>query len=136
MQLNPYLAFDGQCEAAFKFYEEALGGKIAMLMTYAQSPQPDQTPPGMQDKVMHARMTVGDTVLMGSDAPTGRYQAMKGCMVTLGVDEPAEADRVFHALAAGGQVTMPIAETFWAKRFGMLTDRFGTQWMVNCEKPM
>jgi PhnB protein len=136
MQLNPYLSFNGQCKEAFAFYEQALRGKILAMMTFAETPMAAQTSPDFQDKIVHARMTVGDAILMGSDAPAGRYQPMKGSMVTLGIDEPAEAERVFHALAAGGTVEMPIAETFWAKRFGMLTDRFGTQWMVNCEKPM
>jgi PhnB protein len=85
---------------------------------------------------MHARLVVGDTVLMGSDAPGERYEKMQGFSVALGVDEPEWAERVFNALAAGGTVTMPIQETFWAHRFGMLVDRFGTPWMVNCEKPM
>ena len=83
---------------------------------------------------MHARMTVGDKMLMASDAPPDRYEAMKGIMVTLGIDEPGEAERIFHALSENGTVQMPIQETFWARRFGMLVDQFGTPWMVNCEK--
>jgi PhnB protein len=136
MQLNPYLTFDGQCEAAFRFYEQALGGKVEAMMTYADSPMADQTPPEMRGKIMHARLLLGGSVLMGSDSPAGPFEAMKGISVTLGIDEPAEADRVFNALSAGGTVTMPIQETFWARRFGMVTDRFGTPWMINCEKPM
>jgi len=84
--------------------------------------------------VMHARLIVGDEVLMGSDAPPDRYEPMKGITVTLGVDEPADAERIFSALAEGGTVQMPIQQTFWAARFGMLTDRFGTPWMINCEQ--
>ena len=95
----------------------------------------DQTPREWRDKVMHARLIVGDEVLMGSDAPPDRYEPMKGITVTLGVDEPADAERIFSALAEGGTVQMPIQQTFWAARFGMLTDRFGTPWMVNCEQP-
>jgi PhnB protein len=136
MRLNPYLTFDGQCEAAIKFYHQVLGGQIAAMMTYADTPMADQTPPEMAGKIIHARLVVGDQVLMASDAPAGRYEATKGISVALNIDEPAEADRVFHALAAGGTVTMPIEETFWARRFGMLVDRFGTPWMINCEKPM
>src|SRR5919112_5802116 len=136
MQLNPYLMFDGQCEAAFRFYEQALGGTIVAIMTFGESPMAEQTPAELRGQIMHARLIVGDTVLLGSDAPGERYEKMKGFSVALGVDEPAEAERVFNALAAGGTVTMPIQETFWARRFGMLTDRFGTPWMVNCEKPM
>jgi PhnB protein len=136
MQLNPYLMFDGQCEAAFRFYEQALGGTIVAIMTFGESPMSEQTPAELRGQIMHARLIVGDTVLMGSDAPGERYEKMKGFSVALGVDEPAEAERVFNALAAGGTVTMPIQETFWAHRFGMLIDRFGTPWMINCEKPM
>ena len=136
MQLNPYLSFNGQCEAAFKFYAEVLGGQILATMTYGETPMADQTPPEWRGKIAHTRMTVGGTLLMGSDSPPDRFEPMKGITITLGIDEPAEAERVFHALAAGGTVTMPIQETFWARRFGMLTDRFGTPWMINCEKPM
>ena len=134
MNLNPYLNFNGTCEAAFKFYEKVLGGKIEAMMTYGGSPMADQTQPEWRNKIMHARMTVGDKMLMASDAPPDRYEAMKGIMVTLGIDEPGEAERIFHALSENGTVQMPIQETFWAARFGMLVDKFGTPWMVNCEK--
>ena len=133
MQLNPYLTFNGQCEAAFKFYEKVLGGKIEAMMTFEGSPMAEQTSPEMRHKIMHARMTVGDEVLMASDAPPDRYEAMKGIMVTLGVDDPAEAERIFHALSEKGTVQMPIQKTFWAARFGMLVDQFGTPWMISCE---
>ncbi|HLY45583.1 MAG TPA: glyoxalase/bleomycin resistance/extradiol dioxygenase family protein [Stellaceae bacterium] len=136
MQLNPYLSFDGKCADAFKFYEKVLGGQIVALLTYADTPMAAQVAPEERGKIVHARLLHGDKVLMGSDAPPGRYEPMKGFSVTLGIDEPEEAERVFRDLAAGGTVTMPIAETFWAHRFGMLVDRFGTPWMVNCEKPM
>jgi len=92
-------------------------------------------PPEWHDKIMHARLTVGDETLMGSDAPPGRYEAMKGFSVTLGIADPADAERIFQALAQGGTVRMPIQPTFWAQRFGMLVDRFGTPWMINCEQP-
>ena len=134
MRLNPHLTFNGQCEAAFQFYEKCLGGRILMMMTYGDSPMAEQTPPGWLGKIIHARLMVGDKILMGSDAPPPHYEPMTGFSVTLGIDEPAEADRVFAALSEGGTVRMPIQETFWARRFGMLTDRFGTPWMVNCEK--
>lgn len=135
MELNPYLSFDGRCEAAFKFYEKALGGKIVAMISYADTPMKEQTPAELHKQIVHARLVVGDKVLMGGDAPPGRYEAAKGISVILGVDHPAEAERVFAALAAGGAVQMPIEETFWARRFGMLTDQFGVPWMVNCEKP-
>jgi PhnB protein len=135
MQLNPYLTFDGRCEAALKFYEKVLGGKIEAMMTFGSSPMAEQTQPEWRDKIMHARITVGDQMLMASDAPPDRYQAMKGFMVTLGTDDPAEAERIFHALSEGGTVQMPIQKTFWAARFAMFVDRFGTPWMINCEQP-
>jgi PhnB protein len=135
MLLNPYLSFDGRCEAAFRFYEKALGGKVVALMTYGETPMKDQSPPEWHDKIVHARLTVGDEVLMGGDAPPGMYEPTKGMTVTLGIDQPAEAERVFKALAENGTVKMPIEETFWAQRFGMLIDQFGIPWMVNCERP-
>jgi PhnB protein len=136
MQLNPYLSFNGNCAAAFRFYEKVLRGKIPMMMTYGESLTADQTPPELRDKVMHTRLITDGAVLMGSDAPPGRYHETQGMMVALGVASAAEAERIFHALAENGTVTMPIAETFWAVRFGMLTDQFGTPWLINCEKPM
>src|SRR5271166_203400 len=117
MQLNPYLTFDGRCEAAFKFYEKVLGGKIEAMMTYGSSPMADQSPPEWRGKIMHARMTVGDKMLMASDAPPDRYQPMTGFSVTLGIDDPAEAERIFHAPSEAGTVQMPIQKTFWAARF-------------------
>jgi PhnB protein len=135
MQLNPYLNFDGKCEAAFKFYEKVLGGKIQAMMTFEGTPMGEQVSPEWRKKIIHARLTVGDEVLMGSDCPPDHFQPMKGFSVTLGIDSPAEAERVFHALAEKGTVQMPIQETFWARRFGSLVDQFGTPWMINCEKP-
>ena len=134
MQLNPYLAFKGQCEAAFRFYEKCLGGKIEAMVTYAETPMADQMPPEWRGKIVHARLRAGDHLLMASDPPPQHYEPMKGCSVTITVAEPAEADRLFHALAEGGTVQMPIQKTFWSVRFGMFTDRFGIPWMVNCEQ--
>ena len=134
MELNPYLNFNGRCEAAFKFYEKCLGGKITMMMTHGQSPMADQTPADWRDKIMHARMTVGDRVLMGSDAPPEHYQKPQGFSVSLSVTDPADAERKFNALAQNGTVQMPLQQTFWAVRFGVLTDQFGIPWMINCEQ--
>ena len=134
MELNPYLTFNGQCEAAFKFYEKVFGGKIEAMMTFGSSPIAEQTPPEWRNKIMHARMSVGGKTLMASDAPPDRYEAMKGIMVTLGIDDPGEAERIFRALSERATIQMPIQKTFWAERFGMLVDKFGTPWMVNCEK--
>jgi len=133
--LNPYLSFNGQCETAFKFYERCLDGKIVAMMTYGRSPMEGQTPPEWRNKIMHARLIIDDEVLMGSDAPPERYERAKGISVTLGIENPADAERIFHALAQNGTVQMPIQETFWAARFGMLVDRFDIPWMINCEKP-
>ncbi len=134
MQLNPYLFFSGQCEAAFKFYAQVLGGKIDALLTHEGTPAENHVPAEWRSKIMHARMTIGDWVLMASDAPPGRSQPPQGFSVHISVDEPAEAERVFKALADGGQVRMAMEQTFWAERFGMLVDRFGTPWMINCAK--
>lgn len=133
MQLNPYLHFDGQCEAAFRFYEKCLGGKIGLMKTHADMPAENSVPPEWRDKILHARMTVAGGVLMGSDAPPEHYRNPQGFSVSLSFDEPEEADRVFHALAEGGSVRMPIQKTFWAARFGMLVDRFSIPWMISCE---
>jgi PhnB protein len=132
--LNPYLTFDGRCRDAFELYARVLRGKIEAIFTHAESPMADQAPPAWRDKVMHARLVAGDQVLMGSDA-TERYERPAGFSVTIGVGEPAEAERIFRELSEGGTVGMPMQQTFWALRFGTLTDRFGIPWMVNCEAP-
>jgi len=134
MKLNPYLTFDGNCEEAFKAYEKILGGEIVAMMPHEGTPAEGHVPPEWLKKIIHARLVIDGTVLMGSDAPADRYKPMQGFTVNLNIKEPAEAERVFNALAEGGSVLMPLAETFWAKKFGMATDRFGTPWMINCEK--
>jgi PhnB protein len=136
MKLNPYLNFNGECEAAFTFYEKCLGGKNVTMMNYGSGPMAAKTPPGWQNKIMHARLLIGDQVLMGSDGPSDSYSKPQGISVTLNMSDPAEAERIFHALSEGGAVQMPIQETFWAARFAMFTDRFGIPWMINCEKPV
>jgi PhnB protein len=128
--------FSGRCEEAFKFYEKHLGGKILAMMKYGGSPGEKGIPAEWHDKIMHARMTVNNSVIMASDAPPGHQAPAQGFSMSVNLDNPAEADRIFAALAEKGQVKMPIAETFWAQRFGMLTDQFGIPWMVNCEKKM
>jgi PhnB protein len=134
MRMNPYLTFNGNCEAAFRFYEKSLGGKIEAMMPHEGTPSEQHVPADWRKKVMHASLKVGDQVLMGTDAPPGQYEPMKGFKVTLHVDNPTEAERLFGVLSADGTVQLPIQETFWAARFGMLTDRFGTPWMINCDK--
>jgi PhnB protein len=134
MQLNPYLTFNGQCEAAFKFYEQCLGGKIVAMLTHEGSPMAEHVPSEWRNKIMHACLTVGDRELMGSDSPPEHYEETKGFSVQLGIDDPVEAERIFQALAENGTVQMPIQETFWAARFGMVVDQFGIPWMINCEQ--
>lgn len=135
MTILPYLTFDGRCAAAFRFYEELLGGTIEMMQTHGDSPIAGDVPPDWRDAILHARLAVGDQVLIALDAPPGRYEPPKGFYVSLQLDEPAEAERIFDALAEDGAVQMPLQETFWAARFGMLTDRFGIPWMINCDRP-
>ena len=135
MSLNPYLYFDGQCEEAFKFYEKCLGGKITFMMTYEGSPMAGQAPPGYAKKILHAGLTSGDGVLEGCDAPPGEYKKPQSFCVMLRPKDAAEAERIFNALAEEGTVQIPFGETFWALRFGMVVDRFGMPWLINCEKP-
>ena len=133
MQMNPYLTFNGQCEAAFTFYEKCLGGKIEAMLPHKGTPAEAHTPPEWHDKIMHARLNVNGEVLMGSDAPPDHYKEPKGFSVSLQLKDPAESERIFNALAEGGKVGMPLQQTFWATRFGMLVDRFGIPWMINCD---
>lgn len=135
MKLNPYLLFNGQCEEAFKFYEKVLGGKIEAMMTPAGAPAAEQVPPEQRDKILHAHLSIGDQALMGSDWMADRpFEQPQGFSVSLQLETPAEAERVFNALAENGKVTMPLEQTFFAARFGMLTDQFGIPWMVTCDQ--
>ncbi|MBD2056680.1 VOC family protein [Oculatella sp. FACHB-28] len=137
MKLNSYLMFNGQCEAAFKFYERCLNGKITDMMTYAQSPDPSmiaQMPSEWRDQIMHVALMIDDQELMGSDNPPGYTEEPKGFSVSIGLDNPSEAERIFHALAENGTIRMPLQQTFWAYRFGMLVDQFGIPWMINCDQ--
>jgi PhnB protein len=129
MKIETYIFFTDQCAEAMKFYEKALGGKIEAMMTYGDAPAGPHNTPDMANKVIHARLTVGDAVLMASDGPEA--ESRKGFAVTLQADTVAEADRLFDALSEGATITMPIGETFFSKRFGMLIDRFGVPWMIN-----
>lgn len=137
MQLNPYLIFNGHCEAAFKFYEQCLGGKITTMMTHGESPESsmaDQMPPEWRNKILHVSLTVGDQELMGSDSPPDYYEEPKGFSVSISLNDPVEAERIFNTLVENGKVRMPFQQTFWAYRFGMLVDQFGIPWMINCEQ--
>lgn len=133
MLMNAYLTFDGRCEEAFNVYAQCLGGTIEMLIPHAGTPAEEHVPAEWRDKIMHVRMRAGDNVLMGSDAPPGRYAKPVGFSVSVQIADPTEAERVFNTLAEGGTVTMPLLQTFWAQRFGMLVDRFGIPWMINCD---
>jgi len=133
MRLSPYLLFNGDCEEAFKFYAEVLGGKIDGIMKNAGSPAEEHVPAEWRDKVLHAHMTFGDSALMASDAPPGRYSKPQGFSVSIQLKDRAEGEGFFKALSEGGSVTMPFEKTFWSPGFGMCTDRFGIPWMVNTE---
>jgi PhnB protein len=133
MQLNSYLTFNGQCEEAFRFYEQTLGGKIETMLPHTGTPAESHVPAEWRDKIMHARLNLGSSILMGSDAPPERYETPKGFWVNITIKDPQEAERVFQNLAENGSIRMPLQKTFWAVRFGMLVDRFGIPWMVNCE---
>jgi PhnB protein len=132
MQLNPHLSFNGHCEEAFKFYQKCLGGNIQMMMTHADSPIADQAPSDWRAKILHATLIIGETALMGADVPPDQYQKPGGFSITIQMNDPAEAERIFRALSENGTVTMSLQQTFWAARFGMVVDRFGIPWMVNC----
>ncbi len=134
MQLNAHVAFNGNCEEAFKFYAQHRGGKIDVLMRYEGTPAMGMTPADWKDKVLHGRIAIGGSILMGADAPPGRYEAPKGVTISLGVPSDGDAERMFGALSEHGAVAMPLQETFFASRFGMLTDKFGVLWMIVHEK--
>ncbi len=136
MQPSPHLHFKGNCREAFNFYAETFGGRIAFAMTYGESPAAAQTPPEVREQIIHARLEFGSHTLMGCDTPGERYQRPQGFNVIALVPELPEAERVFATLAQGGTIGMPFGPTFWARGFGMCTDRFGVPWMVNCEKPL
>ena len=135
MQLYPNLTFNGQCEKAFKFYQEYLHGKITFMMTYAKSPMDLQTPSDWREKICHATFALGDSMFSGSDALPGQYQKPQGFALQFNLSDPVEAGRIFNALAENGAVQMPMQQTFWALRFGVLVDQFGIPWLINCEKP-
>ena len=133
MQMNPYLSFNGQCEAAFKLYEQVLGGQLGDIFRYAGTPLAHQVPTDWQDKVMHGSITVGGQVLMGGDVAPDRYEAPMGFSLSIQLKDATEAERIFGELSQGGRVVMGLEKTFWAERFGMVIDRFGIPWMINCE---
>lgn len=137
MNINPYLFFDGNCREAFEFYAKHLGAEIKAMLTTADTPMGEQVPAMQQGQIMHACIVIGDNLLMASDTNCGpnttAYEKPRSFRVSLNVDTVEEAERIYQALAEGGNTDMPIEKTFFAERFGMLTDRFGIPWMINCE---
>jgi PhnB protein len=134
MQIQPYLFFDGRCEEAVEFYRRALGAEVEVLMRYQDSPEPPppgMVPPGSESKVMHTSLRIGDSTVMASDGRCEGRPGFQGFSLSISLADLAQAERLFTALAEGGQVQMPLAETFWSPRFGMVADRFGVSWMVN-----
>lgn len=133
MQMTPYLSFKGDCEEAFRCYERTFGGQLGTIYRYAGSPMAGQVPADWSDKVMHTTLTVGNQTLNGGDVAPEHYEAPKGFSLSLNMTSEADAERIFRELAEGGRVIVPLAKTFWAQRFGQVVDRFGIQWMINCE---
>lgn len=134
MKLYTYLNYGGNCRQAFEFYAEHLGGTITSLTTHGEMPGPSQVPPEWRDAVLHARIEMGDTIVMGADIPPDRFKPMRSAYLSLLVDSDEEAERIYDLLSEGGEIFMPIEETFFAHRFAMLRDRFGTSWMLLHER--
>jgi PhnB protein len=135
MKLHTYLNYGGNCEPAFRFYEKHLGGKITMMMTQGQQPDAKDVPPDRANAILYARMSIGETELMGSDVPPERFQPMRSVYLSLAVTTIAEAERIVALLSDGAEIFMPMQETFFAYRFAMLRDKFGTSWMIINERP-
>lgn len=134
MKLYTYLNYGGNCRQAFEFYADHLGGKITSIATHGEQPESSNVPPDWKDAVLHARIEIGDTILLGADIPPDRFQPMRSAYLTLMLDSVDEAERLYALLTEGGQVFMPMEETFFAHRFAMLRDRFGTSWMLLHER--
>jgi PhnB protein len=135
MKLYTYLNYGGNCEQAFRFYAEHLGGQITMMVTHGQQPNPDNVPPGWKNAILHARMNLGETELMGADVPPERFQPMRSAYLSLVAGSIDEAERIYTVLSEGGEIFMPMQETFFAFRFAMLRDKFGTSWMILHKRP-
>jgi PhnB protein len=134
MRANIHLTFKGECEAAFKFYERTLGGKIGLMLAYGDSPAAGDVPSKWRDKIVHGSITVGGQLLSGADVRSEEYERPRGFYVLLSVDSAAEAERIFHALSVNGTVEMPLQETFWSPSFGVLVDQFGTPWEISAKQ--
>ncbi|MBA2708035.1 MAG: VOC family protein [Gemmatimonadaceae bacterium] len=136
MKLYTYLNYGGNCREAFEFYVEHLGGKITSVTTHGEQPQSNDVPPDWKNAILHARMELGETVLLAADIPPDRFQPMRSAYLSLLVDSTDEAERIYALLSQGGQIFMPMEETFFAHRFAMLRDRFGTSWMLLHERAL
>jgi PhnB protein len=134
MQVQPYLFFDGRCDEALQFYQKALGAKVDMLMRFKEAPDQSMISPGSHDKVMHAAVHIGDTQVLMSDGRCQGKPDFQGFSLAITAPDAADAEKRFNALAEGGQVRMPLGETFFASRFGMVADKFGVGWMILVEK--
>jgi len=134
MKLYTYLNYGGNCRQAFEFYAEHLGGKITMVTTHGEQPESNKVPSDWKNAVLHARIEIGGTILLGADIPPERFQPMRSAYLSLMVDSVDEAERIYALLSEEGQVFMPMEETFFAHRFAMLRDRFGTSWMLLHER--
>ena len=135
MQMSPYLNFRGDCEAAFSLYERCLGAQVGAIFRYAGTPMAGDVAADWSNKVMHGSVSVGGQLLQGCDLPPDRYVEPKGFSLSIQPESTAEAERIFAELAADGTVVMALERTFWAARFGMVVDRFGIPWLINCEAP-
>jgi PhnB protein len=136
MKLHTYLNYGGNCEQAFRFYEQHLGGKITAMMTHGEQPGASNVPADWQKAILYARMTMGETEIMGSDVPPERFQPMRSVYLSLSLTSIDEAERIHALLSGGGEIFMPMQETFFAHRFSMLRDKFGTSWMIIHERTM
>ena len=136
MNLHTYLNFGGNCREAFRFYEQHLGGKITAMMTHDEAPDTSKMPPGMGKAILYSRITLGETELMGSDVPADRFKPMRSAYLSLSVSSIGQAEKIHAVLSDGGEIFMPMQETFFAHRFSMLRDKFGVSWMIINERPM
>jgi PhnB protein len=135
MKVSPYLNYGGNCEDAFRFYEKHIGAKVTFMMTHEQAPAPGNVPDDWKKKILYAHMLIGESEIMGSDVPSDRFQPMRSVYLSLSVTSNEEAERIHALFSQGGEVFMPMQETFFAHRFSMLRDKFGTSWMIIHQRP-
>ena len=136
MKMHTYLNYGGNCRQAFEFYEQHLGGKITSMLTHGEQPGLNSVPADLSKTILHARITIGEAQLFGADVPPSRFQPMRSAYLSLLVDSIEEAEKIHTLLADGGEIFMPMQETFYATRFSMLRDKFGTSWMIIHDRPM